>query len=202
LAAVSEDQLIDGEPEENEGDDAAWDAWTHPGVGVKPTAAKTPGPARPKLTRRARVVIGTVLGLVLATAAALIFTQLGSGHSVNSGVATRQLDAAHSTLISHQRSCPASDAQLSCSRETAGSLSLAFRDFDLAVARIDVPRGAADAQNALEQDAELLSNAYDELSVASTMATYQRIFGRDDVSALTTTFDHDYAALVEAIRAG
>ena len=68
---------------------------------------------------------------------------------------------------------------------------MAYRDVDVAVDRVRVPATAVDAQNAVEDDAELLSNAYDELAVAPTGAAYQRIYNRNEVRTLTSTFERD-----------
>jgi hypothetical protein len=140
--------------------------------------------------------------VIIAAAAVVIVTQTRPGHSVDNGAAVRTLESARAAMMAHQRTCPASAGQLDCLHQTAGELSLAFRDFDIAVDRIHVSASAIEAQNTVEDDAELLSNAYDELAVAPTTAAYQRVATRDDVATLTSQFDQHYAALVEAIRAG
>ena len=203
---MSEDQLLNNDPADgdagNAGDagDAAWDAWSHPGAASRRQRRTTQRPPRPKLTRRARLLIAVVLALIAAGAIVAVLLSLSSGTTVDRSTAARVLDEAHATLLSHQRACSGSD--LTCRRQAAGDLSLAYRDFDITVDRIGVPTAAGDAQNTVEDDAELLSNAYDELSVAPTTAAYQRIYQRDDVAGLTATFDRHYSTLVEAIRAG
>jgi hypothetical protein len=200
LAAVVDEQLVDDDPAGGEGDDdAAWDAWSHRTTGARRAARKAKPPPHATLTRRARLLITSVVALVVVAAVVVVLTQLGGGGTVDRAAAARQLDDARTSLLNKQSACPS--AVLDCLHQSAGQQSLAYRDFDVTVDGIRVPGSVNDAINTLEGDAELLSNAYDELSVASTLSAYQRIYGRDGVASLIATFNRHYTAVVDALRA-
>jgi hypothetical protein len=203
LTGVPEDQLVNDEPAERDGSDAgdaAWDAWSHPTAARRRRPRTDAQARRPKLSRRARSLITTLVAAGIVGAAVAVLLQIGGGRPVDREAAARHLDEAQSALAGQQRSCSGTD--VACLHQAAGALSLAYRDFDVTVDRVAVPGDAADAQNTVEDDAELLSNAYDELSVAPTASAYQRIYSRDDVATLLAAFDRHYTALVAAVHAG
>jgi hypothetical protein len=197
LSAVQEDQLVEDEPNE---DDAAWQTFTE---------ESRPGRRRERsdgvrFTRRAVGYLIVLLVMIIIALVVVLVMKGGGGGSQpdpNAG-ATRQVESAHSALIAQHRTCPAGPDQLTCRREEAGALALGYQNFTVDVDRITVPASAGDARDVLDQDAALLSNAYDELSVASTNSAYDRIATRDDVTALTSTFERHYSALVSVLRAG
>lgn len=199
-----DEQLVDDDPAGGEGDDdAAWDAWSHRATAPRREARKAKRPPHTGLTRRARLLVTSVVALVVVAAVVVVLTQLGGGRTVDRATAARQLDDARTALLNTQSACPtiAGSNALDCLRQSAGQQSLAYRDFDVTVDGIRVPSSVNDAVNTLEDDAELLSNAYDELSVASTISAYQLISSRDDVAGLTATFDRHYTAVVDGLHA-
>jgi hypothetical protein len=195
LSGVTEDQSVDGETDK---DDAAWDAFTHA------SRRRGGGGGGSAVARRRLVVLLAVLTTVALVAIAVIVVVLKGGSDKASPGEGRaaQIDSAHKALNAHQRSCPDGSDQLSCRREAAEALSLAYRNFNIDLDRITVPNTASEARDILEEDAELLSSAYDDLSVATTNAAYDRLVARDGLGGLRAAFDRHYAALVAAVRAG
>jgi hypothetical protein len=204
LSAVPEDQLVDREPDGEDADEdaAAWETWTeHTRPGRRRERRERPDGMR--FTRRA--VIGLIGLLVMIIIALVVILLLKGGTSTTSDPnagATRQVESAHTALVAHRRSCPAGADQLTCRRDEAGALAVGYQDFTVDLDRITIPASASDARDLLDQDAALLSNAYDELSVATSNSAYDRIATREDVTALTGTFDRHYSALVSVLRGG
>ena len=201
---MQEDQLVEDEPndEPNE-DDAAWQTWTsetRPGR-RRGSRAESDGV---HLTRRAfGYLIVLLVIIIIALLVLLMLKGGGSGNKANPNAgALRQVESAHNALVTQRRTCPTGSEQLTCRREEAGALTLAYQNFTVDLDRITLPTGANDARDVLDQDASLLSNAYDELSVAATNSAYDRITTREDVSGLAGTFDRHYLALVSVLRAG
>jgi hypothetical protein len=197
LAGVQEDQVIEGEPD---GDDAAWETWTEE---TRPRRAGERKPSTPtRFTRRAVLLVIGLLTLIIVALVIVLLVQQGSGSNGAKTGAAAQIESAHTALVAQQKTCGAGPDQLSCRREVAGTLSIAHRDFTIDLDRITIPNGASDARDTVEEDATLLSNAYDDLSVASSNASYERIALRDDLAGLTSSFERHYTALVAAVRAG
>jgi hypothetical protein len=195
LSAVTGEDREDAEPEPGDPiEDAAWDAFSH---------ASRRGGARPAAGRRIGILFAVLATVALVAIAVIVVVLKGGGSDqpAKDGAAT-QIDSAHKSLVSHRRTCNEGSEQLDCRRETAEALSLAYRNFNVDLDRITVPGPASEARDLVEEDAELLSGAYDELSVATTTAAYNRILTRDGVAGLLSSFDRHYAALVAAVGAG
>jgi hypothetical protein len=150
------------------------------------------------------VLLGVLLALVLVIVAlVLVIVLRGSGTSApKNGGALSQVESAHAALMSHRQDCSAEADQVHCRQAAAEALSLAYRDFNVDLDGIALPASANNARDTLEQDADLLSNAYDELSVATSAAAYQRISTREDVPGLESDFGRHYTALVAVLRTG
>ncbi len=186
---MPDEQSVDQEPDR---DDAAWEAWSHQ-AGAR---------ARARRSLRLSVVLAALIAITaVAVAVIVVVLNDNSGTSAKDSAATQQVVSAHQSLVAQRKMCPAGDGQLDCRRNVAGALSLAYRDFSVDLDRIDIPAADGDARDTVEEDAQLLSNAYDELSVAATNSAYDRTFARDGVDGLQASFERHYAALVAAMRA-
>ncbi|MFL6240414.1 MAG: hypothetical protein ACJ735_13070 [Actinomycetes bacterium] len=186
---MSEEQLVADEPDGSDSD-AAWDAWTQ-----RARARRTRGP-------RLLFLLVAILTVVVITLVTVLLLRHGSGSSTVNNGALPQVQSARTTLSSHQRNCPAGNGQLDCRRSAAGALSLAYRDFNVDLDGITMAPEATDARDLVEEDAELLSNAYAELAVARSNSTYDEVYAREQVAGLRSAFDRHYAALEVVLRTG
>jgi hypothetical protein len=194
---VPEERLVDGEPEDTE-DEAAWDAWNQP-VGK--------GPRAPRLTSKGRTfLIALIAVLVAAVAVVVLVTRSHSGNGSSAAKsATARVVSAHAALDSSETNCAQSGsnaAVLACKRQAAETLSLAFRNFNVDLDRITMPGAASEARDTVEEDADLLSNAYDLLAVATSLSSYDHISVRETVPGLRASFDRHYAALLAVLGTG
>jgi hypothetical protein len=193
---VPEERLVDGEPEETE-DEAAWNAWNRP-VGR--------GPRSPRLTSKGRTFLIALIAVLAAVVAIVVLvTRSGSGDGSSSKSTTARVVSAHTALAASTTTCAqtgSDTALLDCKRQAAEALSLAFRNFNVDLDRITMPTAAAEARDTVEEDADLLSNAYDLLAVATSLSSYDGINVRETVPALQASFDRHYAALLAVLGTG
>jgi hypothetical protein len=191
---VSEDPALTEEPDR---DDAAWDAWSHE------AAARRRSGRRSAAARRYVFVLAALATIALvAIAVIVVVSHHGSSTPDTNSATVGQVESAHTALTAHRKTCPAGNGQLDCLRRTAEELSLAYRNFNIDLDRISLPAAASDARDSVEEDAELVGNAYDQLSVSMSVAAYDRLATRVGLTGVTGDFDRHYAALVAAIRRG